>query len=110
MLPLLARNSPDKRLMSVVLPAPLGPITACTSPASSASDTSATAARPPNWRLKPRTTRRGSAMVALERMPALHKPGDAFRQQQHGGDDEEAHRQEPMLARGAQRILEEDER
>ena len=53
--------------MSVVLPAPLGPMTACTSPARHSSETDFTAARPPNWRRRPAVRSAGSATAAPQK-------------------------------------------
>src|ERR1700753_1542888 len=46
-------------LNSVVLPAPLGPITPRTSPRETSSDTSSSAVMPPNATVTPRTARPG---------------------------------------------------
>src|SRR4029077_9709698 len=99
MAPALGARSPESMLMSVVLPAPLGPITACTSPRRSSSETSLTAARPPNCLESPLTRRIGSVIGDLRRAAAQPKrePTDAARQQQHREDDEDSHRQQPML-------------
>src|SRR6185437_5189747 len=86
------------------------PMTAWISPGRSASDTSATAARPPKWRLKARTRRAGSGTIGLERGRPLHEPGDALGQGEDRDDDEEPHRQEPVLARDAEIILEQHQR
>src|SRR5262249_25353203 len=67
---------------SVVLPAPLGPISAVIRPASTASETLSTARRPPK-RLNARSTRSsGSAMGALqERAPQTPKAPTQIGQQ-----------------------------
>src|SRR5258706_16101901 len=97
MLPALGLSSPERRLISVVLPAPLGPITACTSPGASARSTWLTAARPPKKRQRPVATRSGSAIgCILGSRFRREQAADAFRQQQDGEDDEEAHRQQPV--------------
>src|SRR4029434_9328394 len=59
-LPALGDKSPDTILIKVVLPAPLGPMTACSSPTSTSRDTLSTAARPPKFLVNPRTLRIGS--------------------------------------------------
>src|SRR5262245_33601774 len=67
---------------SVVLPAPLGPISAVIRPASTASETLSTARRPPK-RLNTRSTR-SSAMGALqERAPQTRKTRTQIGQQAH---------------------------
>src|SRR5208282_3936670 len=101
-LPALGSSSPEIRLTRVVLPAPLGPITAWIRPARKASDTPSTAARPPKRRAKPRTTRTGSTTFSLR---PLYEPAQAARQKQHRQDDDDAQRQEPMPRRVGQRVL-----
>src|SRR5579863_1050404 len=93
-------RSPDSKLMSVDLPAPLGPITAWTWPNWSSSETSLTAASPPKRFDRVSVRRMGSGtarLQAAQRVHLLQQSGDAARQQQHGENDEEAHRQQPML-------------
>src|SRR4029453_15839967 len=66
MRPSLGARNPLMMENSVVLPAPLGPISALTRPASTASEASSPASRPPK-RLHTRSTRSsGSAMGALQ--------------------------------------------
>ena len=50
MRPAVGVRKPLIRLKNVVLPAPLGPITARSSPGSTVIETSSTATRLPNWR------------------------------------------------------------
>src|SRR5258706_14276422 len=92
--PELTGRSPDNRLMSVVLPAPFGPMMAWTWPISQASDTSLTAASPPKWRDNPRVCRIASV---IDRTPS-QQAGDAVRQIQRHQHDGGAHRQLPVLA------------
>src|SRR5215470_10024352 len=118
MAPALGARSPDSMLMSVVLPAPLGPITACTSPRRSSSETSLTAARPPNCLESSVTRRIGSVIGDLGRAAALaqREPADAARQQQHRENDQHPHGQQPMLVEAVedrlvgQKILQQRER
>src|SRR5262249_35084176 len=95
---------------SVVLPAPLGPIRAVMRPASTASDTSSTASRPPK-RLETCATRSsGSAMGALRcggarreaRAPIEEQAGDPARRKGDDQDQEGAvdHEIEPRRAAG----------
>src|SRR5438876_4997072 len=99
MVPPLGESSPESMLMSVVLPAPLGPITACTSPGRSSRDTSLTAARPSKLFESPVTWRIGSVIGNLgsASSEAKHEPADAARQQQHSENHENPHWQQPML-------------
>src|SRR5215469_4107882 len=84
MRPSLGGRNPLMMENSVVLPAPLGPISAVIRPASTASETLSTARRPPK-RLNARSTRSsGSAMGALqERAPQTRKTRTQIGQQAH---------------------------
>src|SRR5690242_1049384 len=99
--------------MSVVLPAPLGPMTACTSPMASSSETSLTAASPPKCLDKPSTRSIGSGTARLEMTAELHegkrKTPQAARQEQDRGDDEKPHGQEPVLGLAGEKILQQHE-
>src|SRR5579859_3126490 len=92
--PALAASSPDSRLTSVLLPAPFGPMTACTCPILQASDTSLSAASPPKWRDNARACRIDSV---IRRGPS-QQAGDALGQEQRHQHDDDAHRQLPVLA------------
>src|SRR5579863_3894666 len=105
-LPAVGANSPDSRLISVVLPAPLGPMTAWISPATRSSDMPSTAFRPPNCRTTARAVSTGSAMRFLR---PVHEAADAPRQQQHRQDDEQTERQQPMARDVGQSILQQNE-
>src|SRR5215471_14304921 len=96
-LPELGARSPDSMLMSVDLPAPLGPITAWISPMPSSNETAFVAVRPPKLLVSAATRRTGSAIALASRTEPLQGTADAARQQQNGEDDEAAHRQEPMF-------------
>ncbi len=61
--PSSAASSPASRRRSVVLPEPLGPIRARTSPGTSARSTPPTATTPPNRRTSPRASSTGPAVV-----------------------------------------------
>src|ERR1700716_3197730 len=65
---------PEIWLMSVVLPAPLGPISAWTSPLSTSSDTSSVATTP---------TKRFDRRLSSSTAPPRQQPGDAVRREQH---------------------------
>ena len=64
-LPALGRSRPQIMPTSVVLPAPFGPITARTSPGSTAMETSSTALRPPNRRPSPSVSSSGAVTEAI---------------------------------------------
>src|SRR5690349_2592739 len=97
--PPLGSRSPERMLISVVLPAPLGPITACTSPIRSMSETSLTAERPPNCFESAVASRTGSVISDLRRAApgAESQSADPARQEQDRQHDEDPHRQQPML-------------
>src|ERR1700675_3744333 len=90
--PALGASSPESRLMSVVLPAPFGPITACRRPTWHSSDTPFTAARPPNRRRSP-AVRKATSATTLP-IKNLRK---AARHEQHREHDETAEQQLPVL-------------
>src|SRR5439155_11880329 len=91
--------SPASRLVSVDLPAPLGPITAWMRSRQRSSVTSCTAARPPKRLVRPRAESSASLMA---RLLALQRAGQRAQQparrERHDRDDEHAHRQLPVLA------------
>src|SRR4051812_47414387 len=74
MLPVVGGNSPETRLKSVVLPAPLGPRMARRSPGRTSRSTSCTATTPPNRRPTPRARRIGSARSADVAACAIYLP------------------------------------
>src|SRR5215472_3836828 len=55
--PCLARSTPELKLNTVVLPAPLGPTRLTISPSSTSNDRSSTATSPPNVTVRSRTSR-----------------------------------------------------
>src|SRR5215471_1675229 len=67
MLPAVGARSPDNRLIKVVFPAPLGPITACTTPLVSSIETLLTAVRPPNTLVSPTALRPRSLILEIAR-------------------------------------------
>src|SRR5689334_25147352 len=99
MVPLDGRRSPDSRLISVDLPAPFGPMTACTARGAIESVTSSTATRPPKRRPSDAVARTGLVTIVLG--PARHTTApphamdsdQALRQQQNRSDDEPAHQE-----------------
>src|ERR1700704_3455916 len=61
MLPEFGSNCPVSWLISVVLPAPLGPMIACSSPCATSSERLSVATMPPNRRTRFSTRSKGSA-------------------------------------------------
>src|SRR5690348_1119158 len=76
------------RWMSVVLPAPFGPISACTSPAATSSVTPSTATTPPKRLLR----------------LASESTGDSLRGEEDHGEQDHAHRQLPVQRIGAEQL------
>src|SRR3954466_11335788 len=90
MLPEVGRTSPASKPRKVDLPAPFGPMMACTSPAANPSETPSTAASAPNRRESRSVSSTGSATLASE------QPGDAAGQKEHHRDDERAQKRGPV--------------
>ena len=97
----VAARSPDSRLMSVVLPAPFGPSTACSLPRSSSIATSLTAGEPAEAaRQPPRGEHRRQSSCGLADQRAPEPARDArepARQEDHQQDD----RRRPAAAASA---------
>src|SRR5687767_9103565 len=72
--------------MSVVLPAPFGPMSACTSPAATSRSTLSTATTPP---------KRLQTLLSCSTL-SLHQSGNSLRRQQHDGEEDDAYRELPM--------------
>src|SRR5512135_1870676 len=102
MVPSLALRKPEMMEKSVVLPAPLGPISAVIRPSAAVSDAAFTANRPPKRRVTRSTTRRGSAMAPLldgrggwrgtARQPFAHLRKPADQAARCKPDDQHKHR------------------
>src|SRR6478735_1043169 len=92
-------SSPASTLTSVDLPAPFVPMTACTSPRTSVSDTRSTAVSPPKRREMFDAVSRMSSSMGDDRAKAAQLRGQAryaVRHQRDACDDREAERQLPM--------------
>src|SRR5882757_6262898 len=85
-------NCPVSWLISVVLPAPLGPMIACSSPFATSSETLSVAVMPPNRRTSFSTRSRGSAMA----QPS-EQPDNAAAPEQHDQEQQRAHDQRPVF-------------
>src|SRR5438094_6462586 len=94
MRPALGARSPAICAMKVVLPAPLGPITACTSPGATLKSMPELATKAPKRLVSPLTERSSSATAAP--------------QQDHGEHDEAEHRH-PVLGVRGKELLQQDE-
>src|SRR5882724_8146962 len=84
--PEVARSSPDSKLRRVDLPAPFGPMMACTVPRSTRRVTPSTAASAPKRRVSPSVSRSTSATAALQ------EPGDPAREEEDDRDQGRAER------------------
>src|SRR3954468_11085894 len=84
-------STPAICAMSVVLPAPFGPISACTSPLAISSVTSSVATRPPKRLVTPRS----SSMLFPAHFPS--KAGYTLRREHHDDQQHHAHREPGMV-------------
>src|SRR5258705_13985188 len=97
--PALAGRSPEITLISVVLPAPFGPSTACRRPRCSSRSTSLTAFNPPKRRDNPRVDNTASLIARCPDERALEPrrdAGEASRQEDHQQDDRAPEQQRPV--------------
>src|SRR6202034_2103053 len=121
MLPAVGRSTPVSRLITVVLPAPFGPIKACRAPFSIDNETSCAAIMPPKRFSRPTVSRIGTASTSLPhriagrgrtRRQVLGKPADrgaqrrrplldALAADQYDHDQDEADPELPILRRQA---------
>src|SRR5256885_14119629 len=91
MRPVSVGRTPEICAISVVLPAPFGPMSACTSPRTTSSVTSSVATTPPK-RLE---TPRSSSMALSPHFPL--EPGDALGREHHDGQEDDADGQARMV-------------
>src|SRR5947207_10378726 len=96
-------SSPASCATSVVLPAPFGPITAWTSPGSTASETSLVATSPPKRLVNPSVASSGSAMAPRASAEDAEQP--PFREQ-HDEDQQRPQHRLPMLGQARQHAFE----
>src|SRR4030081_2046235 len=85
-------SCPVSWLISVVLPAPFGPMIACSSPRATSSETLSVATIPPNRRTRFSTRSKGSATA-----PPPQNPDDAASPEQHDQQQQRAHDQRPVF-------------
>src|SRR5260370_21368851 len=88
--PACGSNCPVSWLISVVLPAPLGPMIACNSPLATSSETLSVAVMPPNRRTRFSTRNKGSAMAQPP-----EQPDNAAAPEQHDHKQQRAHDEPP---------------
>src|SRR5258708_37935274 len=87
MRPMSVGSTPEIWPMSVVLPAPFGPISACTSPRTTSRVTSSVATTPPKRFEAPRSSSIGF----------LPQSGDALRRQHYAGEQHDADGEPAMV-------------
>src|SRR3979409_1931555 len=92
MVPEFGSSCPVNWLISVVLPAPFGPMIACNSPLATSSERSSVAAIPPNRRTRFSTRSRGSAT-----MQPPQQSHDAAAPEQHDQEQQRPHDQRPVF-------------
>src|SRR6266566_6578683 len=92
MVPECGSSCPINWLISVVLPAPFGPMTACNSPRATSSETLSVATMPPNRRTRFSTRSRGSATTQPPQQPK-----NAAVPEQHDQQQERPHDERPIL-------------
>src|SRR5687767_3287805 len=86
--PLSGARAPEIAPMSVVLPAPFGPISACTSPARTSSVTASVATTPPKCLLR----------------FFSESTGNSLGRKKHDGEQDHAHRQLPVQRVGPEQV------
>src|SRR4051812_30247045 len=96
MVPEFGDNCPVSWLISVVLPAPLGPMMACNSPFATSSERLSVAVMPPNRRTRFSTRSRGSAKESAMAQPP-QQSYDAAAPEQDDQQQQRAHDQRPVL-------------
>src|SRR6267378_1418447 len=92
MVPEFGSNCPVSWLISVVLPAPFGPMIACNSPFATSSERLSVASTPPNRRTSFSTQSKGSATAQPP-----EQPDDAAASEQHDQQQQRAHDQRPVF-------------
>src|SRR6267378_8056835 len=92
--------------MSVVLPAPFGPMIACVSPCTTSRSTPSVACKPPNLFASPRIARSGSATAPSG---VRHEPEQPALGEEHDEDEERPQDDLPVGGEGREDVLQEQE-
>src|ERR1700675_1634257 len=100
MVPALGLSCPVSWLISVVLPAPFGPMMACNSPLATSSERLSVATMPPNRRTRFSTRSRGSATAQPPQ-----QPDDAAAAEQHDQEQQRTHDQRPIFGELRQKFF-----
>src|SRR6476661_7359488 len=104
MAPEFGINCPVNWLISVVLPAPLGPMMACSSPLATSSDRLSVALMPPKLRTRFSTRSMGSGTAKPPQ-----QPHDAAARKQHDQQQQRAHDQRPVFGKLRQQLFQQQE-
>src|SRR6185312_9282028 len=104
MAPEFGINCPVNWLISVVLPAPLGPMMACNSPGATSSDRLSVALMPPKLRTRFSTRSKGSAKELATTQPP-EQTHDAATREQHDQQQQWTHDQRPVFGKLRQQFL-----
>src|SRR5229473_2800890 len=112
MLPAVGTRSPESRLISVLFPAPLGPIKACRTPRLTSSETLSTAVSPPKIFLSPVAFKPRSIIRLLRQAhppKSIKKTGQAAGKKNHHHHDQGPHSELPVLGQRAEQRLTREE-
>src|SRR5437879_3789194 len=101
--PEFGSNCPVSWLISVVLPAPFGPMIACNSPVATSSETLSVARIPPNRRTSFSTRSKGSATAQPP-----EQSDDAAAPEQHDQQQQRPHDQRPVLRHLRQKLFQQE--
>src|SRR6201991_2410412 len=104
MAPEFGINCPVNWLISVVLPAPLGPMMACNWPGATSSDRLSVALMPPKLRTRFSTRSNGSATAQPP-----EQSHDAAAREQHDQQQQRAHDQRPVFGELRQHFFQHQE-
>src|SRR5947209_3386198 len=104
MRPACGASSPVSCPMSVVLPAPFGPMMACSSPSGTARVTSSEAVMPPNRLVSPSITSSGSAMTQPQH--AIDAAAGVEHDEQQQGPDDDL----PVFGDAGERLFQHEQR
>src|SRR2546429_6208595 len=100
MVPEFGISCPVNWLISVVLPAPLGPMMACSSPGATSSDRLSVALMPPKLRTRFSTRSKGSGTTQPPQ-----QTHDATACEQHDQQQQRAHDQRPVFGKLRQQLF-----
>src|SRR6201988_486502 len=103
MAPEFGISGPVSWLINVVLPAPLGPMMACSSPGTTSSDRLSVARMPPKRRTRSSTRSKGSATVQPPQ-----QAHDAAPREQHDQQQQRAHDQRPVFGELRQQLFQQE--